>query len=117
MKAPPFNDVVCVRIGAECYTGISSTFALEKLVKPHFNDVVGVRKGVESVLDVALADYTEVPHYFDGCVAEHVVVAVVQRLRYIYATYCRYIYAIYIYDMLRSMFCSRGCPASARRRY
>jgi hypothetical protein len=28
-------------------------------------------------LDVALADYTEVPHYLDGCVAEHVVVAVV----------------------------------------
>ena len=78
VRAPPFNDIVGVRIGVTCYTSKASTFAL---VKPHFNDEVGVRKGVERVLDVALADDTEVPHYLDGCVAEHVVVAVVQRLR------------------------------------
>ena len=45
------------------------------------DDAVLLRVRVERVLDVALADYAQVPDDVDGRRAEHVVVGVVERLR------------------------------------
>ena len=41
----------------------------------HFNDAVVGRVRVKSILDVALSHNAKVPHNFDSCLSQHVVLS------------------------------------------